>query len=430
MRIFLFVFVVVVFGSCSRNKIVNPADYAFALKPLHLQKAISSTNKEISFWNQRLNTDTNSYVNMLELGYQYLALFGFKGNIQDLKKGDELIKNASARLNHTDPDILQAISQASITQHRFKEAAYYNDQAFKNNGSAFTHALLSFDAGMETGGFLTAKKQLRKLKDQDAFHVLIRKAKLQDHGGDLDGAIKTMERALFKLKHSNNISLYCWALSNLGDMYSHAGRIEEAYSAYLGVLKKDPSYQYVFKGIAWIAYAHDRNTKEAKRLLKFILSGTNAPDLLLILGEMEAYEGNVEEQKKLVTQFLSTVANPDYGDMYNKYLIEVYTEEIKNFDGAEHIAQKEIINRPTPETFSWLAWVYFKKGDLEKAHTIYNNYVKGRDFEPVSLYRGAYILKAVGRKEEAKKFFEESLESSFELGPVITKMIKEELAKF
>jgi tetratricopeptide (TPR) repeat protein len=238
-----------------------------------------------------------------------------------------------------------------------------------------------------------------------------------------------MERALLKLQHSNNISLYCWALSNLGDMYSHAGRIKEAYSAYLQVLKKDPSYQYVLKGIAWIAYAHDRNTKEAKRLINFILSGTNAPDLLLRLGEIEAYEGNEEEQKKFVTQFLSTVANPEYGDMYNKYLIEVYTER-KNFDEAERIAQKEITNRPTPETFSWLAWVYFKKGDLEKAHTIYNNYVKARDFEPVSLYRGAYILKAVGRNNEAKKLFEESLESSFELGPVTTKIIKEGLAKF
>ena len=56
--------------------------------------------------------------------------------------------------------------------------------------------------------------------------------------------------------------------------------------------------------------------------------------------------------------------------------------------------------------------------------------MKGRDFEPVSLYRGAYILMAVGRNNEAKKLFEESLESSFELGPVTTKMIKEELAKF
>src|SRR5215213_8831476 len=125
-----------------------------------------------------------------------MAMFKLKGNVEDLKKADKLIKRASSKLNNTDPGILEGLSQASITQHRFKEAAYYNEQAFKNNGSALAYSLVSFDAGMETGNFHTAKKQLEKLKDQDAFHVLIRKAKLLDHNGDLPGAITTMEKAL------------------------------------------------------------------------------------------------------------------------------------------------------------------------------------------------------------------------------------------
>lgn len=429
MRILLCFFFPVFFYSCAQKKIVNPDDYKFALQHSYLHKAITSVNKEISFWQNHLDKDTGSFVNMMELGYKYLALFKLKGDVNDLKKGDELIKKASAKLNNTDPNILEALSQASITQHSFKEAVYYSNEAIKNNGSAFTHSLLSFDAGMETGDVQTAKVQLAKLKEQDAFHVLIRKAKLEDHNGDLSGAIKTMEKALEKLEHSNNASLYCWTLSNLGDMYSHAGRVDEAYNAYIAVLKKDPSYQYVLKGIAWIAYAHDGNTKEAKRLLNFILSGTNTPDLLLILDEIEHYEGNAEREEKLINQFLSIVANPAYGDMYNKYLITLYTDKIKDYNKAEKLALREINNRPTPETFSWLAWVYFKKGEIKKAYTIYNNNVKGRDFEPESLYRGAYILKASGKKEEAKKLFEESLQSSLELGPVKTKMIKEELKK-
>jgi predicted negative regulator of RcsB-dependent stress response len=115
--------------------------------------------------------------------------------------------------------------------------------------------------------------------------------------------------------------------------------------------------------------------------------------------------------------------------MYNKYLLDIYTDEIKNLNDAQSIALREVINRPTPETFSWLSWVYFRKGDIAKAHAIYNNNVKGKDFEPTSLYRGGCILAAAGKKEEAKKLFEQSLESSFELGPVKTKMIKEGLQK-
>jgi len=115
--------------------------------------------------------------------------------------------------------------------------------------------------------------------------------------------------------------------------------------------------------------------------------------------------------------------------MYNKYLVDIYTDEMKDYARAEKLALREVQNRPTPETYSWLSWVYFKKGDITKAQDIYNYYVKGRSFEPASLYKGGYILAAAGKKEEARKLLEQSLESSFELGPVKTKMIKEQLQK-
>ena len=421
-------FILLITG-CSEKKIVHSSDYNYAVTTTAAKKAFKSSIAEIHFWQQRLNSDTGSFVNMLELGYNYLSLFKLKGHVEDLKKGDSLIKRASQKLNNTDPNILQALSQASITQHRFKDAVYYNDQAGKNEGSPYVHSLLSFDAGMETGAFQTAKKQLNKLKDQEAFDVLIRKAKYQDHTGDLPAAIKTMEAAFEKIKYTNNTKLYCWALSNLGDMYGHEGRVQDSYNAYMKVLKKDASYQYVLKGIAWIAYSHDHNTAEANRLLNFILSQTSMPDLLLTLAEIASYEGNTKEHDQLLQKFLLAIADPTYGDMYNKYLITIYTDEIKNYDEAEKIALREVENRPTPETYSWLAWVYFKKGNIEKAHAAYNNNVKGRDFEPTSLYRGAYILAAAGKKEEARKLFAQSLESSFELGPEKTEIIKTELER-
>ena len=426
---FFFILTVSLLFSCSQKKIVNPPDYNFALTPGHIIKSVNRSNEEIAFWQNRLEKDTGSFVNMLELGYNYLGLFKLKGNVADLKKGDILIKKASQKLNNTDPNILEALSQASITRHKFKDAAEYNEQAFKNNSSPYVHALLSFDANMEIGQYQLAKKQLGNFKDQASFQVLIRKAKYQDHSGNLPGAIETMETALEKLKYSNNSKLYCWTLSNLGDMYSHAGRVNEAYDTYKKVLKKDASYSYVLKGIAWIAYAHDHNTEEARRIFNFLLLQSNMPDLYLALSEIEEYEGNEQKKNEYVQKFLSVVEEPSYGDMYNKYLVDIYTDEIKDYEKAEKLALREVSNRPTPETYSWLSWVYFRKGDIIKAHDIYNNYVKDRDFEPASLYRGGYILAAAGKKEEARKLLEQSLDSSFELGPVKTKMIREELQK-
>jgi hypothetical protein len=48
------------------------------------------------------------------------------------------------------------------------------------------------------------------------------------------------------------------------------GRIQESYDSYLKTLAIDPNYSYALKGIAWIVFSHERNTKEAKRIVEAI----------------------------------------------------------------------------------------------------------------------------------------------------------------
>ncbi len=421
----LFVILVLFLCSCGNKKLVQPKDYATYLMPHHVAKAVENNNAEIHFWKSRLAMDSTSFVNLLELGYHHLGLFKLKGEIDDLKTGDSLIKEAAGRLNYTDPDILQALSQVAITQHRFKDADAFNTQAYQKKGSPFIHALLSFDVHMELGNFYNAKGSLDVLKNKQSFNYIIRKAKYQDHIGDLDGAIVLMEKAFAQVASTNNSALYCWALANLGDMYGHAGRIEEAYNAYLSVLQKDPAYVYALKGIAWIAFAHDGNITEAKKILNFINTVTQDPDIYLSLAEIAAHENDTKTKDRYIQQFLNTVANPAYADMYNKALIDIYTGDKTDLTKALQLATKEVENRPTPETYSWLAWVHYKMGNIPEAYQLFILHVKGRTFEPEASMVGAFIMKAAGKGEESKKYFEECLDSKFELGPEKMNALKE-----
>jgi hypothetical protein len=413
-------------GCMNKKNIANPAAYAVFLKEGILDQQKKQVSEEINFWQQRLQKDTGSYVNMLQLASAYLYSFKLGGDIAALKKGDSLLKASSAKLKDTDPDILFAITQNSITQHQFNNAAVYNDAAEKAEGDRFINRLLDFDAGMELGNYKDAVLQLASLSDKSSFDYLIRKAKLEDHNGNLDGAIKLMEQAFDEVKDKKK-SLYCWSLSNLGDMYGHAGQIEKAYNCYLKVLQKDSSYLYALKGIAWIAYAHDNNIKEAKKIIQFLLRQTKMPELWLTLAELEEWEGNTAKKEAYILHFLQEVQKPGYGDMYNKYLIHLYTEQLKDYDKALVLAKKEVSNRPTPETYDWLAWVYYHKGEKEKAYTIASTYVYGQTFEPNAMLHTGFIFAANQQEEKAREILEECLDSSFELGPVTTKMIKEEL---
>lgn len=414
--------------SCSSyNPITNKNDY-----DIYLVKGISDVEAkkitgEIEFWNQRLSTDTGSFVNKLEMARNYMARFKVKGNINDLNTGDSLLKRSSEKLAHTDPEILYALTQNSITQHTFQVAKNYIREAEKAKGDSYLLKLLQFDVNMELGHYREAGKCLEGLGDKSAFDCLIRQAKWEDHKGKTEEAIVLMEEALETVKNKKK-SLFCWTLSSLGDMYGHAGRIKESYQAYLSVLRNDPSNLYCLKGIAWIAYSHDKKYGEAKRILRYILTQAEMPELRLMLADIAASEGNQKEARELANEFIATVSKPAYGGMYNKYLIQLYCEELSDYDRALTITKKELMNRFTPETCDLLAWVYYKKGDLEKAYEFCSGHVYNFTFEPEALMHSGFIYADIGKTEEARKILKECLESEFELGPIARRQIEVKLA--
>ena len=166
---------------------------------------------------------------------------------------------------------------------------------------------------------------------------------------------------------------------------------------------------------------------ENKLTLGFVRSKTKAPDVLFKLSQLADLRGDRSMQKQWANEFASIVTDPAYGNMYNKYLITIYTTNKNDLNKALTIAEKEVESRPTPETFDWLAWVYYKKGDITKAYELIKNNVIGKTFEPNSLLRTAYILKSHGERRKSNKIFKECLTSSFELGPITTAEIKNQL---
>lgn len=414
--------------SCNnQNSIANPNNYNEFFVTGAIDDKEKKINYEIEFWGKQLSKDTGSYINMLELARNYLLRFKLRGNISDLNTGDSLLKRSSEKLAHTDPEILYALTQNSITQHQFQDAKKYIQAAEKAKGDPYLLKLLQFDVNMELGNFKAAGICLESLGDKSAFDFLIRQAKWEDHKGNINKAILLMEEALGEVKDKKE-SLFCWTLSNLGDMYGHAGRLKESYEAFLSVLKKDPSNLYCLKGIAWITYSHDKNNSEAKRIINYILSQVEMPELRILLADIAASEGNQEEARLLTNEFVSTASKPAYGGMYNNYLIQLYCEELSDYDKALAMAQKELLNRFTPETCDLLAWAYYRKGELRKAYEYSSGHVYNFTFEPKALMHSGFIYAGIGKTEEGRKMLKESLESEFELGPIAKKQIEVKLA--
>jgi tetratricopeptide (TPR) repeat protein len=412
--------------NCREEKkvVVNRTDYEMYLTSSPNQ-ALAKVNEELSFWKNRLAESPNSKTNLLRIAGLYSGRFQLNGEVEDLHRSDSIYNLILASATLGKDNIYRSLAANNITKHEFRQARTNLQEALAIGDGKASSYLMLVDVNLELGDYPGAELILKSFTNKKSFAYLIRDAKIKDHQGDLDSAIILMEHAVDRIKE--NKSLFTWTMSNLGDMYGHASRISESYQAYLEVLKQDPDYDHALKGIAWIAFVHDRNTQEAKRILNFIDTRKATPDMHLMLAEIAEVENDAGEKKKQLELFTNEARNSKYGGMYNTYLAKLEAEEFSNPQTAISIAEQEIQNRPTPLSYDLLAWGLFHKGEYREALEIANKNVLNRTYEPVALYHMAMIYKSNGLEKEARNYFEQASESSFELGPTISKRIELEI---
>tara|TARA_R110002051_G_scaffold91370_2_gene160725 strand:+ start:43534 stop:44811 length:1278 start_codon:yes stop_codon:yes gene_type:complete len=424
MKLLKLLIVVMLVSSCNTKKqdaIANKKDYNKFL----VSNEIKTTSKYFELWNSKIRPDSIQLTSFGVVGGEYNRYFQQTGDIVFLKKAEKSLKKAVEIANIGKPGFYRSLARNYISQHRFKEALQLADSAAAIGGDKSETQSLFFDLHIELGNYDLAETYLDSLKNMSDFGYLIRIAKWNDYKGDLDTTINFMEKARAKAESAKNKELMLWSYTNLGDYYGHAGRIADSYKQYLKALEIDNDNAYAKKGIAWIAFSNDKNPKEAIRILDSVTKTYSAPDYFLLKAEIADYMNNDLIRTLNLDQYFSRVKDVSYGDMYNAYNLDLFIGETKQYDQALALAQKEVANRPTPESYSWLGYSYLKHGNEKKAMEIMNTYVYGKTFEPALLFQAAEVYKANGQDEKVKELKGELIGALYELGPSMEKQVRE-----
>lgn len=387
--------------------------------------ALQRATIDLEFWTNKFEKHPNQFPYLAKIASCHSQLFNSTGEIIHLINAEKKLIEVNERTNYNNSGYLRTLARNYISQHRFRDALELLNKAKDNGDNINATYKMLFDVQLELGNTSEAQANLELIKDLSDFDYLIRLAKWSDHQGNLDAAIKYMEKATAKAESSNISSTKEWAYTNLADFYGHAGQIEKSYQYYLKALALNPADAYAKKGIAWIVYSHERNPEEAMRILDTLTQNYHVPDLYLLKAEIAEFMQNKQKKDDNINTYLSLVSDKNYGDMYNTYNIELYVEDTMSLDTAMQLAEKEINNRPTALSYDLMAWSYYKKGDVKKALDIMENYVVGYTSEPHVLYHLAVIYKANGMDMKAKELKPELESSIYELGPVMEKEIKQ-----
>ena len=356
---------------------------------------------------------------------EYGRFFKTSGEITYLKQAERALKKVLDEAAIGKSGYMRALARNYIAQHRFKEALELAQRAREMGSGVYASQSLLFDLHMELGNYATASKYLDSIQNNSDFGYLIRVAKWNDHKGDLKTAIRFMEKAKEKADSSKNLGLRLWAYTNLADFYGHDGRIEDSYQHYLMALELDPNNAYAKKGVAWIVFSHERNAKEALRIIEAVEKTNYSPDLDLLKAEIAEYLDNEALKINALKDFQTKTQNQDYGEMYNTHKVENYLGTGSMMNKALNIANKEVANRPTPETYDLLAYSHLKSGNQAIALELIEARVSGKTFEPMAQFHMAQIYKANGYLDKVEELKKELEEATFELGPNMERAIQD-----
>jgi tetratricopeptide (TPR) repeat protein len=426
MKTLLIVFAILICACCDRNHtITDRRDYDKYLS-YSMSTSVNPVVEEMKFWSDRLFLNSKDEVALLKVAGLHASHFKVSGDIRDLELSDSLYHSILKTRTAGSVELYHNLATNAITQHKFRLAKEYAEKAIALKDKKAASMMILVDVSLELGDYATARRTLQQFKNKNSFAYLIREVKLKDHEGDLEGAIASMERAYQRIE--GNKEQAQWALSNLADMYGHAGRIEESYQTYLKALEINPNDDYALKGIAWIALSFDRDPGEAKRIINVLASRKKMPESHLFLAEVASFEVDENEKFAQLKMFKTLVSQPAYKNMYHKYLATIEAEDFDNPDAAIEIAKAEIENRPTPQSFDLLAWGLYHQGNYSQALAIARQNVEGQTFEPDAYYHLGMIHFVSGDLLKSKQYLEEALESEFELGPSITREIRKTLS--
>ena len=370
--------------------------------------------QDLVFWKKRSDSMPASYTDANRYAAMLARRFHLKGDIHDLHSADSIVHKINSAYREQEAGPLRTLAVYAIQQHKFAEAGQFVDKALALGSERYSSELLNFDVAFDLGQYDLAKNILQRIRSANEYGYYFRKARFEHYAGNLELSTTDMRKAADLA--GDHIGLKQAALSNLADLYLHAADVEQAATLYRQSLRLDAGDLHSLMALGWIALAHDRQDSLAEKIFLHIRSYSQSPDVLLKLAQVAQFRGDSTREKAYAQEFENIVTNSVYGNMYNKYLIDLYTGILQQPAKAVQLAEKELTNRRTAQTYSWYAWALYSNHQHNEALKIYDQFVSGKPLEGPELFYMGEMMKGMGKGYNATAFFKAAYQNRYDLG--------------
>jgi hypothetical protein len=426
-QLILGILILCLLGACNNEKkqIVRD-DLVDSLISSYSEGDLAKSNDSVlQFWQNRINPSLPGLVSESKYAATLSMRYRLFGDIADIKMADSVIRKVEFDYNHKEAHPYLTLVAYSIMQHRFKEAEIYLQKAKELGLKKYDLLTASFDVDFELGNYYKAEKELKQFRSSNDYNYYYRRSKMDHLNGLLDSSIHAMLKAAVLDENSDYLKEL--ALASAADLNIHASEMQKAADLYLQCIRLNNSDFHSIMGLGWIALVHDKNDSLADRIFQFVHTKNKLPDPIFKLTQMADERGDVKLQRKYAQEFELDATDSVYGNMYNKYMIELYTGILNNPAKAEMIAKRELDNRSTPQTYSWYAWSLYSNNKKQEAYAVYQQYVSGKPLEGLELYWMGKIMQGLNKGYNADQFFKAAYSNKYDLSPGIVRDLERNL---
>jgi tetratricopeptide (TPR) repeat protein len=367
-----------------------------------------------------LKQEPNDLNASLKLAALYIQEARETGNYMYYDRAAMKSVNTILKIDSLNFNALVYKSLLFLSQHHFAEglAAAQKAQAVNPN-NAYVYGLM-VDGYVEMGNYDSAVVNAdRMVSIRPDLTSYSRVSYLREIFGNYKSSIEAMKMAAEAGGQGDEHTE--WTRTQLGNLYEKTGDYKTAEVLYNTSLSMRPDYPYALAGLARVAVAAN-DTKKAIELYEkadALINDNSMKEELVDLYRQSAQNKKADELANAIIEDLSKDAqagdkDETIGHYADRELAYAYLK-VNNTEKALEHALLEYNRRPDNiDVNETVAWVYYQKGEYNKALPYIKTALKTNSKNPVLLSRAGMIFLKSGEKEMAKTMLQEaSVTNSF-----------------
>ncbi len=299
-----------------------------------------------------------------------------------------------------EPDNFEALVTESViylSQHHFADGLQTAKKILiKNPYSSYVYGLI-VDGNVEMGQYDSAVSNAEKMIDlRPDLRSYSRVSYLREIYGDYAGAVEAMKLAVDAGVPGDETTE--WARIQLGHLYENSSDLPNAKMQYTLALSERPGYAYALAGLARLSVI-DKNYVAA--IQYYTEANAQVTDFSIQEGQSEAYRLNGQTDKatalennivnEMNKEALSGNTDENIGHYVDRELAYAYLN-IQDYNKALEHALLEFNRRPDNiDVNEAVAWVYYNRGEYDKALPYLKTALKTNSKNPTLLHRAQLI---------------------------------------